>query len=177
MTDGEALFAAILREPKEDIHRLAYADWLEENGSGEMAEYIRWSINNQFVSERAIRWVPMNRELRASKIHGDHFTHFTDDVHAMFDFLVVAPRVKDVSLGVHRGLVCGLWLQWDVWYARHEELRRTRPITDVVFWSQPYRAFQSHDEYTPENLEEGIEYTNEELNKLWPGITFSSRSP
>lgn len=41
MNDGEALYAAILREPAEDIHRIVYADWLQENGQSERAEFIR----------------------------------------------------------------------------------------------------------------------------------------
>jgi len=35
MTDGDAIYAAILAEPGEDLHRLAYADWLEET-AGQM---------------------------------------------------------------------------------------------------------------------------------------------
>ena len=45
MTDGEALFAAVLREPDEDTPRLVYADWLEENGLPERAEFIRVQVD------------------------------------------------------------------------------------------------------------------------------------
>lgn len=41
MSDGEALLAAIIRDPAEDTPRLMYADWLQENGHGERAEFIR----------------------------------------------------------------------------------------------------------------------------------------
>lgn len=41
MTDGEALLAAILAQPAEDTPRLVYADWLQENGQPERAEFIR----------------------------------------------------------------------------------------------------------------------------------------
>ena len=41
MTDGEALLAAILANPAEDTPRLVYADWLEEHGREERAEFIR----------------------------------------------------------------------------------------------------------------------------------------
>jgi uncharacterized protein (TIGR02996 family) len=44
MTDGEALFAAVLREPDEDTPRLVYADWLEENDQAERAEFIRVQV-------------------------------------------------------------------------------------------------------------------------------------
>jgi uncharacterized protein (TIGR02996 family) len=41
MTDGEALLRAVCAAPREDLPRLVYADWLEENGQGERAEFIR----------------------------------------------------------------------------------------------------------------------------------------
>ncbi len=39
--DGDALFRAICEQPEEDTPRLVYADWLEENGQPERAEFIR----------------------------------------------------------------------------------------------------------------------------------------
>ncbi|MBP3957706.1 TIGR02996 domain-containing protein [Gemmata sp. G18] len=39
--EENALLAAIAAEPVEDVHRLAYADWLDENGRHERAEFIR----------------------------------------------------------------------------------------------------------------------------------------
>src|SRR5437588_196244 len=38
--DG-AFLQAICAEPDEDAHRLVYADWLDENGRPERAEFIR----------------------------------------------------------------------------------------------------------------------------------------
>jgi uncharacterized protein (TIGR02996 family) len=44
VNDGELLLKAILANPAEDTPRLVYADWLEENGQGERAEFIRWQV-------------------------------------------------------------------------------------------------------------------------------------
>jgi uncharacterized protein (TIGR02996 family) len=41
MLTGEALLQAILDDPEDDTPRLVYADWLEENGEPERAEFIR----------------------------------------------------------------------------------------------------------------------------------------
>jgi uncharacterized protein (TIGR02996 family) len=41
MTDGDALLAAIIAQPAEDLPRLMYADWLDEHGQPERAEFIR----------------------------------------------------------------------------------------------------------------------------------------
>jgi uncharacterized protein (TIGR02996 family) len=44
MTDGDALLAAILAAPDEDTPRLVYADWLDENGDPDRAEFIRAQV-------------------------------------------------------------------------------------------------------------------------------------
>lgn len=44
MSDGEYLLRAIIDEPAVDAHRLVYADWLDEQGQGERARYVRESI-------------------------------------------------------------------------------------------------------------------------------------
>lgn len=41
MSDEPALLAAIRAHPNEDTPRLMYADWLDENGRPELAEFIR----------------------------------------------------------------------------------------------------------------------------------------
>src|SRR5262245_10972802 len=41
MTDPEALLQAILADPEDDAIRLVYADYLEERGEPERAEFIR----------------------------------------------------------------------------------------------------------------------------------------
>jgi uncharacterized protein (TIGR02996 family) len=43
-SDGDALFRAICENPQEDTPRLIYADWLDENGDTERAEFIRLQI-------------------------------------------------------------------------------------------------------------------------------------
>lgn len=41
MTTQDALLAAILANPADDLPRLVFADWMEENGQPERAEFIR----------------------------------------------------------------------------------------------------------------------------------------
>jgi uncharacterized protein (TIGR02996 family) len=60
MTDGEALFRALCEQPREDTPRLAYADWLQENGQPERAELIRlqceaWALCPAFPTPAAAR--------------------------------------------------------------------------------------------------------------------------
>jgi len=41
MTEGDALYRAILAAPDDDAPRLVWADWLDENGDPERAEFVR----------------------------------------------------------------------------------------------------------------------------------------
>ena len=41
MSDNEAFVRAIAEHPDDDAPRLVYADWLEEHGQPERAEFIR----------------------------------------------------------------------------------------------------------------------------------------
>jgi uncharacterized protein (TIGR02996 family) len=41
MSEDAALLRAIIEEPDEDAHRLVYADWLDEHGQPDRAEFIR----------------------------------------------------------------------------------------------------------------------------------------
>lgn len=42
--DGQGLLDAILDTPGDDVPRLVYADWLEDNGQPERAEFIRVQV-------------------------------------------------------------------------------------------------------------------------------------
>lgn len=47
MTLPPDLLAPILTHPDDDLPRLIAADWLEENGQGEWAEFIRSQIESE----------------------------------------------------------------------------------------------------------------------------------
>ncbi len=72
MNDGAALLRAILLHPAEDVPRLVYADWLDENSQPERAEFIRLQIllhNTPFVrAEPDAKWP----EPWVSRIRRDH---------------------------------------------------------------------------------------------------------
>jgi uncharacterized protein (TIGR02996 family) len=51
--DDQALFQAILADPEDDLPRLIYADWCEENGDTDRAEFIRVQIEIARLPELA----------------------------------------------------------------------------------------------------------------------------
>ncbi|VTU01329.1 Repeat-companion domain protein OS=Isosphaera pallida (strain ATCC 43644 / DSM 9630 / IS1B) GN=Isop_0391 PE=4 SV=1 [Gemmataceae bacterium] len=52
MSDGDALLAAIIANPDDDTPRLVYADWLDENGQPERAEFIRLQLLSGYTIEQ-----------------------------------------------------------------------------------------------------------------------------
>ncbi len=50
-TDGELLLRAIFNNPAEDTPRLVYADWLEEQGEHDWAEFIRTEVAVEHAPE------------------------------------------------------------------------------------------------------------------------------
>lgn len=70
MTDSQAILAGILADPDDDVPRLVFADWLEENGQCEWAEFIRVQIESVSVPRSEPRYKELNR--RARKLLAQH---------------------------------------------------------------------------------------------------------
>lgn len=58
MNTGDALLAAVLAEPADDLHRLAYADWCLENGPAWLGELIHFQMRNDDGGRSRWRIVP-----------------------------------------------------------------------------------------------------------------------
>ena len=65
MTRDEAFLRAILDDPEDDTPRLVYADWLEEHGQPERAEFIRTQITLAGLPPRDPRRPPLEKRERA----------------------------------------------------------------------------------------------------------------
>jgi uncharacterized protein (TIGR02996 family) len=72
MSDREAFVAAIAANPADDLPRLVFADWLDEHGEAERAEFIRTQIrlSNADVAERK------QLDLRARELFREHWQHW-----------------------------------------------------------------------------------------------------
>ncbi len=85
-TDREALLAAIWAAPHDDLPRLVYADWLDENGQPERAEFIRlqidravreavgddvtaeaWRWEQELVTRHGARWLAEVKEVKVAR--------------------------------------------------------------------------------------------------------------
>jgi uncharacterized protein (TIGR02996 family) len=63
-TEQAALLRAIVAEPDEDTPRLVYADWLEESGDTEQAQFIRGSVELARLDPGSPEAVELNGRLR-----------------------------------------------------------------------------------------------------------------
>jgi uncharacterized protein (TIGR02996 family) len=74
MTLPEAFQQAILQAPEDDVPRLVYADWLEENDQPARAEFIRLGCRLASLPENDRRRGPFeDRELALLETHGDNW--------------------------------------------------------------------------------------------------------
>ena len=88
MSDGKSLLRAILIDPDDDTARLVYADWLQENGDADHAEFIRLSVPESTNRGKGKQRAPLARRLRR------RWSQELDDYR--------------VALTVRRGFVCGI---------------------------------------------------------------------
>ena len=70
MSDGDALFSAILAEPDADMPRLMYADWLDEHGQPERAEFIRIQCMADADEAAEVRAAELEEQNRAKWLAG-----------------------------------------------------------------------------------------------------------
>ena len=116
----QALEAAFLRDvadhPADDAPRLVYADWLEENGQPERAEFIRVQIEHAGLDPDDFRRLPLAERARAlQKEHGQRWCEGL-------------PAWDDTSWWFKRGFVSGVVCPIERFLAGAEELRRLVPL-------------------------------------------------
>jgi uncharacterized protein (TIGR02996 family) len=74
LTPEQAFFQAIREAPADDTPRLVYADWLDENGQPERAEFIRLQYRLAAMDEEdSDRLALKDREWELQAIHGDQW--------------------------------------------------------------------------------------------------------
>jgi uncharacterized protein (TIGR02996 family) len=95
MTDASALLAAVRADPADDAPRLVYADWLDEHGQPERAEFIRVQCELARRDDPALR----RREAELVAAHHDNLAGPLAAPHLRFRF----ERGFPVAFG-HAGL-------------------------------------------------------------------------
>jgi uncharacterized protein (TIGR02996 family) len=102
MTDDCALMQAILADPDDDVVRLAYADWLEENGNDEQqarAEFIRVQIALSRMADDDPAWT--SSTVREAALLNNYGEVWRRDVANLVENVVFRRGfIEEVSLGL-----------------------------------------------------------------------------
>jgi uncharacterized protein (TIGR02996 family) len=155
MTDtGQALLATILAKPDDDGVRLIYADYLEEVGQGERAEFIRVQCRIAATEKiiptlRRMRervhhcvgdcvWVcgavRRERELLCSNF--DSWHNLPRDDHGrvwdMINFDDDPEPERQLGALFRRGFVDEMLMPWRLWADRHTAICAVQPVQTVL---------------------------------------------
>lgn len=161
MNERTAFLKAICDEPREDAHRLVYADWLEEYGEGERAEFIRVQVALSFPtlgpdgtgdSGERYRLVRRERELYLCVVRSfvddilDPHTHcrVVDVNTAQYDS---APGNRNPQNGsiiatANRGFLSAVRLRQDDFLKRAASIFASHPVTSVALSDRNPLAFE-----------------------------------
>jgi uncharacterized protein (TIGR02996 family) len=154
--ERQALLNAILAEPDDDNVRLVYADWLDEHGEQERAEFIRVQIEikpykkgelapgccltcpdperHDYLRER-------ERELLTYKFVEPTTGHFcgggANSLFFWFD-----GSGKTVEFHFRRGFIESLTLSSTDWFAHHAEILASHPVRTVRLTTSPQALWE-----------------------------------
>jgi uncharacterized protein (TIGR02996 family) len=116
MSDDVALRQAILDNPADDVPRLAYADWCEENGDEERAEFIRVQIELSRLSWWDDAWDGLvQRERELWERHGEAWRR-------------PLPPWARKKIAFRRGFASGRACSLRQWLTQSGKLRRQAPV-------------------------------------------------
>src|SRR4051794_31944198 len=138
MHDGKALLAAVCEQPGDDLPRLAYADWLEENGEADRAEFIRGQIELLRLGEDDPRLAPLAaRTAQLEKQHGKRSQRALPrwaslKYEIMVGDMMQRPDPLPASL-FHRGFPAAIECPCADWRRNAAKLLQRLPIEGVNF--------------------------------------------
>jgi uncharacterized protein (TIGR02996 family) len=144
MTHADAFLAAIIVEPDADVHRLVMADWLDENGQAERADFIRaqcalaappWRVGRVYDDPAWLRLHAREQELLSAE---------QDRVRE--EWRPLAGPGADVwwdAWAFRRGFVAEVTLPCQAWLEHGPALVRAAPLERVTLSDrQPSRWYR-----------------------------------
>lgn len=131
--DDEAFLEAIRASPQDDRVRLVYADWLEEHGDADRAEFIR----TQIALDRLPWWDArvFCAHLRWQQIIERDPERWDDDLPAWARKVHDTARYQSYRRGMPSILRCDL----SDWLSHGQELLERYPIESIDFGWQEFR--------------------------------------
>jgi uncharacterized protein (TIGR02996 family) len=105
ITDHDALLRAVLESPADDAPRLVYADWLDEHGQSERAEFIRLQCARTAADPTDLGWEGRELELIQTR-----FIDFAEPLPTLFGPRAawMTPFQKNPPWAYDRGFVASV---------------------------------------------------------------------
>lgn len=147
MSDEPALLAAILAQPEEDTPRLVYADWLQEQGQEERAEFIRVQIRltrkPRAAGRRRVH--ALLRDSRFKLVGADLFGAMFEEQKGRFDGrFLCGTRPHDGSCRIRfaRGFIEEVSCPAETWLCSGDAILAAHPVTTVRLTTVPRVEFE-----------------------------------
>lgn len=197
MNEQQSFLDAILAEPEDDGLRLVYADWLEENGQGERAEFIRVQIELHQEWPWAGQSVKDGLTVAGREAH-PQFASLVDRERELLDTIGSWPfrwfpgpssigtenvdHAPPRSGQICRGFVERITLSAEDWLRHADAITACQPIREVRLTTRlaTDQIFARIPDEMANRLIEGwairrlfSEYVNGLLTAAWPRIKFT----
>jgi uncharacterized protein (TIGR02996 family) len=179
MGDGELLLRAILGQPKEETPRLVYADWLEENGRPERAEFIRVQVE---LARLEAAWEGRRKKKHKKRdtlrrrewellngVSGDRLT-WAEWSQPLWNSGILIGRPWFERMTYSRGFVSHVSCSWPDWRTHADAILAAQPVERVRL-TTPAFALDGLTRFPQHPL------TAELLGDMWPGIDFEVPPP
>ena len=181
----QAFLDMIIAEPHEDVHRLVYADWIDERGEGERAALIRWMVDNPDGHFQPLR---DSVEMAFLGVRSDvrrHWRLLDDHRHIWW----TAGYDLFLNSAWHRGFCNIVEWGWPDWNTHADTITRQHPIEEVRLLTWPELERMSHllgksEYWLKDRPRQSVERDHhlyhletklsiELLNLIWPMIKFT----
>lgn len=155
MTHEQALLQAVLDAPDDDVPRLLYADWLEDRGDEEHAEFIRLQVRLRDDSEYPggpFSEIPMERpsdrefydlRRREAELLSRYHAQWTPSIVIRLVDWIGYPggHVAAAPWRFHRGFVDEVSCTCDVWLKHGPAVVAVQPVAKVrITDKKPWRS-------------------------------------
>ena len=157
MTETLDFLAAILAAPNDDSLRWAYADWLDEQGEGERAEFIRVQLVLTTMQPGTVVWDMRDAFLRRER-------ELLETCGGVWNGeLLEAVGVEPGVFGLgpyHRGFIETVTCTAAAWLVYGDAILAAQPVREVALTTWPGWAADASRENTEANLRHN-----------WPRVT------
>jgi uncharacterized protein (TIGR02996 family) len=185
-----AFIARIREQPDDDLPRLVAADWLEEQGEAELAEFVRVQVELALLRNRHTNW----RRVRELMSEEKRLHHANYHAHLHTLPIISHPTAYPNRIGIYsgdgyvefvRGFVGIVRIRGCDWIEHADAILRLNPVRLVYVFDCPamprYELLTEVQQAAMSNIRimermthrETIDVLSRVYAVMWPGIKFT----